>query len=188
MKVFIVFFETGSYDDHSRNIQDIFATRPLAELYIEKQKEKNVYLSSLTDKYIVAIDKWKENCFRYAKPPEPQLYDLIRSMRGELCDDCKHRPTNDLCQSCLSREDKKIAVNKHSMNKSVWRQQCQQISKEHSLAQEAFTRLFLKPYEEKLEELGITDLSNDLSNWYPSSYLYGEDDKFEIEEREVKDV
>lgn len=198
MKVFVVFFETGKYDDYSYTLQGIFATRHLAELYIENEKNKNMALSSLTNKYKEALSKWQdENNHRFEWTSEPQLHETIRSMRGELCDDCDklrnivekdgkkyvgERTLNDICQNCLSKEDKKKAVDRHSKNKSIWAQQEQKICKEFGLAEREFTNMFLKSHEDELRKFEITD-----PTWYPNIYLYHEDDKFEIEEHEVKE-
>jgi mannose-6-phosphate isomerase class I len=190
--VFIVFSETGRYDDHERFIATICSTLHLAESYIAKAKEKNTYLRGLTEKYNSALALWQSaNNDKYLQPDEPQISDLIRSTRGELCSDCKplrlsqkeadHRPKtplNELCQQCLSKEDRKKAVDIHSMNKSKWHQACQEISEKYHSDQKAWTQGFLGVDREKLKEFGIIDISN----WHPHAYY---DEDYEIEEHEV---
>ena len=196
MSVFIVFSEHGCYDDFWRGIFAVCATRAIAESFIEKETEKNKYLDALTKKYNDAVVKWsEENNHLYTFPSEPQLSDVIRAMRGKLCDNCKdlklssikfgtkrfvgEHSLNEICQKCLSKEDNKVATKIHAAKKEEWRIQSRQVLDKFATDRGEFTKVFLAPYLEILNKYGIADVLN----WYPHTY---KSDEFVIEEYEVE--
>jgi hypothetical protein len=92
---------------------------------------------------------------------------------------------NDLCQECLSKEDRKKAINVHSMNKSRWRKACIDITEKYQVDLRQWTQDFLMPYTEELNKFGIDATTDSNYYWYPH---YANDVNYEIEEHEVKDA